>query len=88
MKRLFYLLLLLLVVTACSTSRNTATTRWWQAFVTRYNVYYNAATAYREGEAAQRSGLKDDYTQMLPIFGVAYPQQQNLGKGNFETAVT
>ncbi len=88
MKRLFYLLLLLLVVTACSTSRNTATTRWWQAFVTRYNVYYNAATAYREGEAAQRSGLKDDYTQMLPLFGVAYPQQQNLGKGNFETAVT
>jgi len=25
---------------------------------------------------------------MLPLFGVAYPQQQNLGKGNFETAVT
>ena len=87
MKHLFYLLLLC-VVTACSTSRNTATTRWWQSFVTRYNVYYNASKAYREGEATQREGLKDDYTQLLPVFGVSYQQQQNLGKGNFETAIT
>lgn len=87
MKQLCYIFLLCLL-TACGTSRNTATTRWWQSFVTRYNVFYNASVAYREGEAAQRSGLKDDYTTLLSMFGVAYPQQQNLGKGNFELAVT
>ena len=83
-----YFLLLALLCTACSTKKNTASTRRWQAFVTRYNVYFNAEQAYIEGRTAQDKGLKENYTERLPIFGVGYEKQRSLGKSNFETAVT
>lgn len=81
------LLLLCALLTACSTQHNTAGSRWWQSFVTRYNVYYNAATAYEEGEEAQRNGLREDYTRRLPVFEVGYPKQAGLGKSNFERTI-
>ena len=83
-----YILLLALLCTACSTKKNTASTRRWQSFVTRYNVFFNAEQAYIEGRTAQDKGLKENYTERLPIFGVGYEKQRSLGKSNFETAVT
>lgn len=91
MKRLFYILIVLavgLVAASCSTKKNTASTRRWQSFVTRYNVYFNANQAYIEGRQSQDKGLKEDYTQRLPLFGVGYEKQRSLGKSNFETAIT
>lgn len=91
LKRLFNILLVIAVVFAalsCSTNKNTASTRRWQAFVTRYNVYFNAEQAYIEGRQAQDKGLKENYTERLPLFGVGYEKQRSLGKSNFETAVT
>jgi len=41
-----------LVVTlllGCSMQQNTAKSRWWHAFNTRYNVYYNGSMAYIDG---------------------------------------
>lgn len=73
---------------SCSTKKNTATSRRWQSFVTRYNVFYNAKQAYIEGRQAQDKGLKEDYTAPLPLFSVGYEKQRSLGKSNFETAVT
>lgn len=91
MKRLLYIFLLVVTAFAaasCSTKKNTASTRRWQAFVTRYNVYFNAEQAYIEGRQAQDKGLKENYTEPLPLFGVGYEKQRSLGKSNFETAVT
>ena len=91
MKRLLYILLLVaaaVTAVSCSTKKNTASTRRWQSFVTRYNVYFNADQAYIEGRQAQDKGLKEDYTNRLPLFGVGYEKQRSLGKSNFETAIT
>ena len=89
MKRFsLFLLLAALLVASCSTKKNTASSRKWQAFVTRYNVYFNAEQAYIEGRSAQDKGLKENYTDLLPLFGVGYEKQRSLGKSNFETAVT
>jgi len=91
LKRLLYILLVIVCGTiffSCSTKKNTASTRRWQAFVTRYNVYYNADQAYIEGRKAQDKGLKENYTQRLPLMGVGYEKQRSLGKSNFETAIT
>lgn len=74
--------------TACSTKKNTAGTRFWQAFTTRYNVYFNGNEAYKEGLLAQEEGNKDNYTELLPVFTVGNEQTRSLGKSNFETAVT
>ena len=89
MKRpLLFFLLAVLLVASCSTKKNTASSRKWQAFVTRYNVYFNAEQAYLEGRSAQDKGLKENYTDLLPMFGVGYEKQRSLGKSNFETSVT
>ena len=51
---------------ACSTKKNTASTRFWQAFNTRYNVYYNGATHYDE-QIKLTEEYEDDYSKRLLI---------------------
>ena len=58
-------LLILLLMGACSTKKNTATSRNWQAFTTRYNVYYNGKTSFDEQLKLQESEYEDDYTRMV-----------------------
>ena len=77
-----------MLLAGCSTQQNTALSRRWQSFVTRYNVFYNATVAYQDGEEAQRNGLREDFTRRLPVFEVGYTKQLGLGKTNFEHAVT
>lgn len=72
---------------SCSTKQNTANTRRWQAFVTRYNVYHNAKQAYVAGEDAQSNGMRDNFTERLPVFTVGNEKMRGLGKGNFTTAI-
>ena len=50
---------------ACSTKKNTATSRQWQAFTTRYNVYFNGSEHYKEQLKTMEQNYEDDYTRML-----------------------
>lgn len=72
---------------ACSTKKNTAGTRFWQSFTTRYNVYFNASQAYIEGMKAQEQGNKDDYTAFIPVFAVGNEASRSLGSSNFDTSI-
>lgn len=55
--------LLALLPLACGTNRNTAMSRQWQAFNTRYNVYYNGNEHYKEQLKEMEKGYEDDYTR-------------------------
>ncbi len=79
---------MVLVLSGCSAKKNTAGTRFWQSFVTKYNIYYNGNEAYKEGVLAQEKGNKDNYTEFLPLFPVGNEKSQSLGSGSFETAIT
>lgn len=62
----FFLLgLLMIELTGCSTKKNTAFSRNWQAFTTRYNVYYNGSEHYKEQIKAMETNYEDDYTRMV-----------------------
>ena len=76
------------VLAACSTRKNTAGTRFWHSFTTRYNVYYNGHEAYLKGCLAKEKGNKDNYTELLPFFLVGNENSRTLGKSDFETAIT
>ncbi len=52
---------------ACSTKKNTAASRQWQAFNTRYNVYFNGKTNYDEQLKAMEAAYQDDYTRRTLI---------------------
>lgn len=52
---------------SCSTKKNTAGSRFWQAFNTRYNVYYNGETHYKEQIHDLETKYEDNYSQLLFI---------------------
>ena len=80
-------LALVLLLAACSASKNTARSRWWQSFNTRYNVYYNGNMAYIDGMLEKETGNHDNYTELLPLYTVSNKNSKELGKGNFERAI-
>ncbi len=58
---------LIAVMQSCSARKNTAGSRFWQAFTTRYNVYYNGITHYKEQIHDLENNYEDDYSQQLFI---------------------
>lgn len=58
---------LLALLTACSTKKNTPASRQWQAFTTRYNVYFNGKTHYDEQLKEMEAKYEDDYTRTVLI---------------------
>lgn len=58
-------ILSLALLSSCSTKKNTSFSRNWQAFTTRYNVYYNGSEHYKEQLKTMESGYEDDFTRML-----------------------
>ncbi|MDO4510300.1 MAG: tetratricopeptide repeat protein [Bacteroidales bacterium] len=55
------------ILCACGTKKNTPLSRFWQAFTTRYNVYYNGMTNYEEQIKVLENDYQDDYSQHLFI---------------------
>ncbi len=77
----------ILMIESCSTAKNTAATRWWQAFNSRYNTYYNGALAYVDGSLEKENGNQDNYTDFLPLYTVRNKNSKELGKANFDRAI-
>lgn len=58
-------ILFMVISSACSTKKNTPVSRNWQAFTTRYNVYFNGSEHYKEQIKEMEGKYEDDYTRML-----------------------
>ena len=56
---------MVVVLAACSNKTNTARSRFWQSFTTKYNVYFHGKTNYDEQEKAMLDAYEDDYSQHL-----------------------
>ena len=90
MKKVLTLLVSLVVMglmVSCSTKKNTGLTRRVQAFKARYNTYFNGHEAYKEGVQTQRTGNKDNYMEVMPLYVTGNPKTVALGKGQFDRAV-
>ncbi len=55
----------MVLLSACSTKKNTPMSRQWQAFTTRYNVYYNGSEHFKETLKSMEDGYEDDYSRTL-----------------------
>lgn len=53
------------MLASCGTKKNTPLSRQWQAFNTRYNVYFNGSEHYKEQLKSMEQNYEDDYTRML-----------------------
>ena len=56
---------MVVALAACSNKTNTARSRFWQSFTTKYNVYYHGKTNYDEQLKAMMDAYEDDYSQHL-----------------------
>lgn len=56
-----------LMFASCGTKKNTPMSRQWQAFNTRYNVYFNGKTHFDEQLKTMESQYQDDYTRITLI---------------------
>lgn len=74
-------------VTGCSTQENNSRGRWFHAFHTRYNIYYNGAQAYINGSLEKETANKDNFTEVLPLYYVGNKDNRETGQGNFERAI-
>lgn len=50
---------------SCSSKKNTAATRNYQAFITRYNIHFNGQTHYDETLNDMERKYEDDFTRLL-----------------------
>ena len=80
--------LVLLTIVSCSTKKNTSITRQWHAFTGRYNTYYNGTVAYIDASLEKEKGNKDNFTERLPLYTVGNKASRDLGKANYDVAIT
>lgn len=78
---------LLIILAGCSVKKNTAGSRFYHSFTTRYNVYFNGNEAYKQGSEAIESGNKDSYLEMIPLYPIENKKTVGLGSGDFDRAI-
>ncbi len=74
---------------SCSTKKNNAATRKYQAFITRYNIYFNGDEHYKETLTELEKTYQDDFSQNLymhPIEAKANPKAPQPS-GNFDRSI-
>lgn len=57
--------LLVATATGCSLKKNTAASRKYMEFITRYNIYFNGDTHYKETLDEMEKNYQDDYSQTI-----------------------
>lgn len=74
---------------SCSTKKNTAASRKYQEFITRYNIYYNGDTHYRETLSEMESKYEDDYSRRVFMHPVEAKNDQSAPQpsGNFDRSI-
>ncbi|QIA06662.1 type IX secretion system periplasmic lipoprotein PorW/SprE [Draconibacterium halophilum] len=89
-KRLLHTIFLFLLVSifaGCSTEKNTRASRTFHNVTSRYNVYFNANEAVKEGVATIEERIEDDFTRILPIYKESDPSATRLVKSDMDYAV-
>ena len=80
---------MVVLLAACSNKTNTARSRFWHSFTTKYNVYYNGKTNYDEQMKVMLESYEDDYSQQLymhPAEARSNPKATQPG-GSFERTI-
>ena len=83
------ILAMVVVLAACSNKTNTARSRFWQSFTTKYNVYFHGKENYDEQLKTMLDNYEDDYSQHLymhPAEARSNPKAPQPG-GSFDRTI-
>lgn len=91
MKKGFYYIISVFVVLllwSCSTKKNTKSSRFYHAFTSRYNIYFNGKTSFDESLLAMQNGYKESYSDMIYMYPIsAQPKDKKETGGPFDRAI-
>lgn len=74
---------------SCSPRKNTAATRRYQAFITKYNIYYNGDVHYKETLKDMEDKYEDDYSQLVLMHPIEAKGNTDAPQpnGNFDRSI-
>jgi hypothetical protein len=80
--------LLFVLLASCTSVKNTGGTRWYHAFNTRYNIYFNGDEAYKEAMKNQLETYEENYSDMILMYPVsALPKDKETLGGSFDKSI-
>jgi len=74
-------------LSGCSTKKNTWLTRGYHRMNTRYNGYYYAREAIKDGVLKLEKSNIDDYSNILPLYVYGNKESSKMASGDFEKAI-
>jgi tetratricopeptide (TPR) repeat protein len=90
-KKSFYYIITLFaacLLWSCSTKKNTKATRFYHAFNSRYNIYFNGKTSYDDALKSMQNGYDESYTDMILMYPIsAQPKDKETPGGPFDLAI-
>jgi len=76
-----------LSLAGCSVEKNSGSSRFYHALISKYNIYFNGNEAFKKGVEKVRTSLNDDYTNLLPVFEYSAPGSAEACTGDMERAI-
>ena len=88
-RRTYFLLLVVLAAafSACSTQKNTWASRSFHQTKTKYNIYYNGAISFREGQEAITKANDDDYSSVIHLYPVSNHEAAEASKSQMDRTI-
>jgi tetratricopeptide (TPR) repeat protein len=90
-KKSFYYIISLFAVCllwSCSTKKNTKVTRFYHAFNSHYNIYFNGKTSYDAALKSMQDGYEESYTDRILMYPIsAQPKDKETPGGPFNLAI-
>ena len=76
-----------LFIIGCSTKNNTWISRNGNAFITYFNIYFNAQESYNEGIENIYKAQKDNYAQILNMYPISVHDNAKAGESSMNTTI-
>ena len=82
-------IVVVVVMSSCSAKKNTASSRRYQAFITKYNIYFNGETHFDETLKDMELKYEDDYSQILYLHPIEAKNNSKAPQpsGNFDRSI-
>ena len=74
-------------ISACSTKKNSFVNRNYHNLTAHYNVWWNGNDALEEGHKEFQKNVKDNYTQILPVYNTGNIQEAGQMNGPSDRAL-
>ena len=83
------ILLLIVLIVSCTSSKNTASTRWYHSFNTRYNVYFNGNEAFKEALKSHLEDYQENYSEMIHMYPISANSKEEKAEtgGPFDKSI-